>query len=77
MGVTTDLDRQPWRETGITLAQIYPGPLRQADQQVPGLLVKAGVRRMGDILFHNRRINRHPLQTVARGGRDSCNDGVD
>jgi hypothetical protein len=37
------------------------------DQQTPSPLVKAGIRRMGNILFHDRRINRH----LARTGADS------
>ena len=64
MGVTTDLDRQSRGKTGIALAQIDPGPLRQTNQQGAGPLVEPGIRRMGDVLFHDRRIDHHPFQDL-------------
>ena len=68
MGVAANLQRQPRREAGTGLAQLHPGLLRQGDQLIPRPLVEPGVRRMGNVLFHQGRVDRHPLHAVPVDG---------
>ena len=53
VGVTANLQRQSRGEAGIGLPQLHPCFLRQGDQLMPRPLIKPGVRRIGDILFHH------------------------
>jgi hypothetical protein len=64
MGIATNLQRQSRRKAGVGLPQFHPGLLRQGDQLIACPLVKPGVRRIGDILFHHGGIHRHALGAV-------------
>ena len=55
--VAADLQRKSWGKSGVGLPQIHPSLLRQHRQLIARPLVKPGVRRIGDVLFHHGRID--------------------
>lgn len=68
MGVAAHLQRQPRPQAGIGLPQLHASLLRQGDQLFPRPLVKSGVRRIGDVLFHDGGVDRHAPGAVLVDG---------
>lgn len=78
MGVSADLDSQPGCFSCIGLPQVetaFPG---QGDQLCPRPLVEPRIRGMGDVLFHDRRIdgNAGEAGVVHRARRSTRLDGL-
>ena len=61
LSVATDLQSRSRGEAGTGLAQFYPRFLCQDCQVCRRPLVKPGVSRVGDGLFHHRRIDGNAL----------------
>ena len=57
MGIAANLQRQPRAKAGVGLTQLLPGLLRQRHQLIARPLVKAGICRMGNVLFHDSRVD--------------------
>lgn len=53
MGIATNLQRKSRGKSVVGLSQVYPSLLWQFRQLTARLLVKPGVRRIGDVLFHD------------------------
>ena len=64
MGIATNLQRKPRGKSGVGLPQIHPSFLCQFRQLTARPLVKPGVRRIGDVLFHDSRVDGHALGAV-------------
>lgn len=64
MGMAADLQPKPRGKSGLGLTQIHPGRLRQRHQLITPPLVRLGVRRIGDVLFHHGRVDHHTFDPV-------------
>lgn len=64
MGVAPDLESQPRRKAGVALAQIDTCLFRQTHKPCARPLVEPRICRMRDGLFHDRRVDRYPLQAL-------------
>lgn len=63
LGIAADLRRQAPGEASVGLTQLHSDLLCQGHQLHPRPLVKPGIGRAGDILFHDSCVDRHALQT--------------
>ena len=66
MGVAADLGHQPGRKTRVALPQLDAGLPREVHPLRPRPLVEPAVRRMGDGLLHDGRVDGELLQAVLR-----------
>ena len=64
MGIAANLQRKPRGKAGVGLPQIHPSFLCQDRQLTARPLVKPGVRRIGDVLFHDSRVDGHAFGAV-------------
>ncbi len=64
VGVPAGLRRQPRRQARIALPQLDPGLGGERHQLPPRRLVEPGVGRVGDVLLHDRGVDRHPLDAL-------------
>jgi len=71
VGIASDLNRQPGRLAGVGLPQLQAALPGQGDQFRPRLLVEPCVRRMGDVLFHDGRVDGDAREAIVihRAGR--------
>jgi hypothetical protein len=66
VGVAADLGRQTRRQARVALAQLHPSLRGECHKLLPRLLVEPGVGGVSDVLFHDRGVDRHPLQALVR-----------
>ncbi len=65
MGIAANLNEQPGAEAVVVLAQTDARVTRQRDELAPCSLVEPGIRRMHDVLFHHRGIDREDYRDPA------------
>ncbi len=64
MGIAAHLPCQAWAKTAVTLAQIDTRFTGQCHQLLARALIKARIGRIGNVLFHHRRVDRHALKAL-------------
>ena len=68
MGVATGLQRQARCQTVVVLPQRDPAFVCQGDKLTTGLLIQACIGRVGDVLFHHRRVHGDARQAAVIDG---------
>jgi hypothetical protein len=68
VGIAADPVARASGKSRVGLPQIHPNLLCQFRQLTARALVKPGVRRIGNVLFHHGRVDGHALDTVVVDG---------